>query len=271
MAVSNITGREASSVTAISQEYCRNIVGGWALGKGGFRIDLPTSESIPVFSTAEEMFHQLPADKRPNKVIVYSPPPAVYGEVKGIVDHGQDCVETIYIITEHVSVEVTAKIIRLCRQANIDVVGCNSLGVINAHDAVRVGAVGGDSPAETFRPGCVTVVSNSGNMVKTMSSYLHAAGLGTAYGVSTGKDPLILMTLSDVLGLAANDDRTRLIVLYVEPGGLYEKIAIEHAPRERRPCRSSRTSPARCWPRATSRSATPARSSRARAPTRRRR
>ena len=104
VAVSNITGREASSVTATSQEFCGNIVGGWALGKGGFRIDVPTSESIPVCSTVEEMFNQLPKDKWPNKVIVYSPPPAVYGEVKGIVDHGHSCGETIYIITEHVSV-----------------------------------------------------------------------------------------------------------------------------------------------------------------------
>jgi succinyl-CoA synthetase alpha subunit len=227
VAVSNITGREGSSVTAISQEYCRNIVGGWALGKGGFRIDLPTSESIPVFSTVEEMFSQLPREKWPNKVIVYSPPSAVYGEVKGVVDHGRASVETIYIITEHVSVEVTAKIGQLCRQANIDVVGCNSLGVINALDQVRVGAVGGDTPAESFRPGCVTIISNSGNMVNTMASYLHSAGLGTAYGISTGKDPLILMPLADVLALARGDERTKLIVLYIEPGGLYEKLAVD--------------------------------------------
>ena len=227
VAVSNITGREANSVTATSQAYCRNIVGGWALGKGGFRIDVPTRESIPVFSTVEEMFTGLPEEKWPNKVIVYSPPPAVYGEVKGIVDHGHSSVETIYIITEHVSVEVTAKIGQLCRQANIDVVGCNSLGVINAHDAVRVGAVGGDAPAESFRPGGVTIVSNSGNMVTTMASYLQSAGLGTAYGVSTGKDPLILMPLANLLSLARNDERTKLIVLYIEPGGLYEKLAVK--------------------------------------------
>jgi len=227
VAVSNITGREASTVTAVSQEYCRNIVGGWALGKGGFRIDLPTSESIPVFSTVEEMFSQLPREGWPNKIIVYSPPAAVYGEVKGVVDHGRSSVETIYIITEHVSVEVTAKIGQLCRQANIDVVGCNSLGVINAHDAVRVGAVGGDTPAESFRPGCVTIISNSGNMVNTMASYLQAAGLGTAYGVSTGKDPLILSPLGDLLGLVRGEGRTKLVVLYIEPGGLYEKFAVE--------------------------------------------
>ena len=35
VAVSNITGREASKVTVTSQRYAGNVVGGWALGKGG--------------------------------------------------------------------------------------------------------------------------------------------------------------------------------------------------------------------------------------------
>ena len=42
IAVSNITGREASTVSEISQKYCGNIVGGWALGKGAqLFADLP--------------------------------------------------------------------------------------------------------------------------------------------------------------------------------------------------------------------------------------
>ena len=82
VAVSNITGREASTVTIASQKYCGNIVGGWALGKGGQTLDVPGRKSIPVFSTFEEMVKSLPKKKLPNKVIVYSPPSAVYGEVK---------------------------------------------------------------------------------------------------------------------------------------------------------------------------------------------
>ena len=39
VAVSNITGREASVVSIASQKYCRNIVGGWALGKGGQNLE----------------------------------------------------------------------------------------------------------------------------------------------------------------------------------------------------------------------------------------
>ena len=61
VAVSNITGREASVVTAASQRYCGNIVAGWALGKGGQCIEVPGREPINVFATAQEMFQKLPS------------------------------------------------------------------------------------------------------------------------------------------------------------------------------------------------------------------
>jgi len=226
VAVSNITGREAAEVTAASQTFCGNIVGGWALGKGGTNIDVPGGAPVPVFSTVRELFAKLPPEKHPNKIVVYSPPSAVYGEVKGISQHGAGRVQTLFIITEHVSVEVTAKVAHLCRQAEIDVLGCNTLGMINTHDAVRVGAVGGSSPGETFRPGSVAIISNSGNMVNTMASYLLSAGMGNSFGISTGKDVLILTPLKDLLELARSDEHTKLIVIYVEPGGLYEAEAV---------------------------------------------
>jgi len=227
IAVSNITGREAGGVTVISQQYCGNIVGGWALGKGGKAIEIPRQKPIPVYATVEELMGSLLKDSMPNKAIVYSPPSAVYGEVKGIVEHGNGSIETIFVITENVSIEVSARIAQLCSEANIDVLGCNSLGVINVHEGVRAGAVGGDSPADSFRKGCATIISNSGNMVNTMASYMTKAGLGTSFGVSTGKDVLILTPLKDILELALKDKRTKIIVLYVEPGGLYEKEAVE--------------------------------------------
>ncbi len=226
VAVSNITGREARSVSADSQAWCGNVVGGWALGKGGQSIEVPGGEAIPVFATVAELFEQLPEERRPNKIVVYSPPTAVYGEVKEIVEHADSIVETLFIITEHVSIEVTSKIARLCADAGIDVLGCNSLGVLNAHDGVRVGAVGGSDPDESFRPGSVAIISNSGNMVNTMASYLQSAGLGISCGVSTGKDVLILTPIKDLLQRAREDEATRLVVAYVEPGGLYEKEAV---------------------------------------------
>lgn len=226
IAVSNITGREASKVSADSQKYSASIIGGWALGKGGEKIETKSCD-IPVYSTFDELMRMVPAEQRPNKVIIYSPPEAVYGEVKEVVLHGQDTVETIFVITEHVAIEVTAKIYKICRDSNIDIIGCNTLGMINVYDHIRLGAVGGDAPEETFKPGSVTVISNSGNMVNTISSYLQASGMGISFGLSTGKDALILTPLKELLRLAEKDPHTKIIVLYVEPGGVYESEAIK--------------------------------------------
>jgi succinyl-CoA synthetase alpha subunit len=226
VAVSNITGREASKVCAASQEYCANIVGGWALGREGESVETAAGP-IPVYGTFEELLRRTAPPRRPNKILVYSPPEAVYGEVKEIVHYGQGVVETIFIITEHVAVEVTAKIHQIAGRENIDVVGCNTLGIINSLEQVRIGAVGGDCPSESFRPGSAAIISNSGNMVNTMASYLLSAGIGTSYGVSTGKDRLILFPPKDFIALALEEEAVRLIVLYVEPGGTYEQEALE--------------------------------------------
>ena len=228
VAVSNITGREASKVSVISQRYCRNIVAGWALGKGGQTVTVPGGESIPVFGQFGELMAALPEKIRPNKVVVYSPPEAVYGDVKEVLEHGAKKIETIFVITEHVSIEVTAKLKALADAEGVDVIGCNTLGAINPHDKVRVGAVGGDSPDEGFRKGSACILSNSGNMVNTIASYLQTAGLGTSYGISTGKDVLILTPMKDLLALAMKDARTKVIVLYVEPGGVYEQEAMAY-------------------------------------------
>jgi succinyl-CoA synthetase alpha subunit len=226
VAVSNITGREASKVSVISNRYCGNIVAGWALGKAGQAVNVAGAGPIPVFGQFDELVAALPDDRKPNKIIVYSPPDAVYGDVKEVLEHGTECVETIFVITEHVSIEVTAKLRSLADGAGIDIFGCNTLGVINAHDRVRVGAVGGGSPDETFRKGSVCIMSNSGNMVNTIAAYLASAGLGISYGISTGKDPLILTPTQELLPLAMKDARTQLVILYVEPGGVYEEEAV---------------------------------------------
>jgi len=230
IAVSNITGREASKTSVASQAYANNIIAGWALGKGGQRIECPQGDDIPVYADCARMIEALGPDRRPNKFIVYSPPPAVYGEVKEILGSGGgNGVETIFVITEHVSIEVAAKIHVLATENNVDVLGCNTLGMIHTHDHVRAGAVGGDHPEEAFRPGSVSIISNSGNMVNTVASYLLSAGFGTRFGVSTGKDLLLLTPTADLLRLAEADDQTRLVVLYIEPGGLYEHDALDLA------------------------------------------
>ena len=69
IAVSNITGREASKVSIISQRYCGNIVAGWALGKAGQTVEVPGAGPIPVFGQFDEMIKAFPETKKPTKRI----------------------------------------------------------------------------------------------------------------------------------------------------------------------------------------------------------
>ncbi len=84
IAISNITGREASKVAVSSQKYSNNIIGGWALGKGGETVQTLNGD-IPVYATFHELMLISPEEKHPNKIIIYSPPQAVYGEIKEVV------------------------------------------------------------------------------------------------------------------------------------------------------------------------------------------
>ncbi len=87
VAVSNITGREASTVTVTSQKYCQNIVGGWALGKGNQNLEMPGHEPIPVFPNVQELSERLDKEKVTDEVVGYSLHEAVYGEVEEVTEH----------------------------------------------------------------------------------------------------------------------------------------------------------------------------------------
>ena len=65
VAVSNITGREASNVSYVSQAYCGNIVAGWSLGKAGQTIAVPAGRDIPVFGQFDELIDRLGEDQKP--------------------------------------------------------------------------------------------------------------------------------------------------------------------------------------------------------------
>ena len=84
--------------------------------------------------------------------------------------------------------------------------------MINTHDAVRVGAVGGSDLAETFLPGSVSIISNSGNMVNTMASYLLSAGLGTSYGISIAVHVALILILLYIKCI----DFTRILKIITE-------------------------------------------------------
>ena len=221
--VINILGTESRKVTPVSHEFSGgNIVAGVQYGRSG-QLETKIGD-IPYYQSVREVMdhgHQFDIG------VIYLPPSAVSQAVAELVTFNQD-LKRIVIVTEKISVKDSRNIRFICQEAGVDVVGANCLGVANVWDNVRVGgALGGDNPEETLRKGSVAIHSNSGNFTTTMAEYLKIGGFGISTAVSSGKDFYIHFALPEFLYAAQNDPRTKVIALYVEPGGYYEKMALD--------------------------------------------
>ncbi|MCE5974884.1 hypothetical protein LZA78_15455 [Sinirhodobacter sp. WL0062] len=218
--VLNILGGESRTVTPVSHAFSGgNVVFGTSPGRSGQVLKTPAGD-IPVFNSVLE---GLKAGHRFNTGVVYLPPSGVRDGVAELIRVNPD-LRKIVIITEKIAVH-DAREIRAMAQANgIDIVGGNCLGVADSWSRVRVGgALGGDHPEESLLKGSVAVFSNSGGFTTTIAQYMATAGWGTTTLISSGKDVYIQYGARDFAHGFANDPRSRAAVLYVEPGGYYEK------------------------------------------------
>lgn len=221
--VLNILGNESRTVTPVSHEYSGgNVVAGVQYGRKG---NLETNiGNIPVYRSLRDVME---AGHNFDVGVIYLPPAAVSQAVWELASFNKD-LKRIVIITEKVSVHDSRDIRFICQDAGVDVIGANCLGVANVWDHVRIGgALGGDKPEETLRQGSIAIHSNSGNFTTTIAEYLRTSGFGISTAVSSGKDVYIHFALPEFLYAAQNDPRTKAAALYVEPGGYYEKQALE--------------------------------------------
>ncbi|HEY5674396.1 MAG TPA: hypothetical protein VIR78_11865 [Malonomonas sp.] len=222
--VMNILGTESSQVTPLSHVFSgNNVVAGVQYGSVGEVLETD-SGPIPVYgSVAEVMRHGHQFDTG----VIYLPPAAVSHAVSELCVHNP-LLKRIFIVTEKVSVNDSRLIRYVAQNRQVDVLGANSLGIANSWDQVRIGgAVGGDNPAGCLKKGSIAIYSNSGNFCTTMAEYLKTSGFGTSTIFSSGKDLYIQFALAEFLYCAENDPRTKAVVVYVEPGGYYEKQALD--------------------------------------------
>jgi succinyl-CoA synthetase alpha subunit/citrate synthase len=221
--VINILGNESRKVTPVSHEYSGgNVVAGVQYGRRG-ALETKIGD-IPVYSSVRDVMNQ---GHWFDIGVIYLPPAAVSQAVWELVRYNED-LKRIVVITEKVSTRDSMLSRYICQDHGVDLIGCNCLGVANAWDQVRVGgALGGDNPEESLRKGSVALHSNSGNFTTTIANYLKTAGFGVSTAVSSGKDVYIHFAAAEFLYAAQNDPRTKAVVLYVEPGGYYEKQALD--------------------------------------------
>jgi len=217
--VLNILGGESKAVTPISHAFSGgNVVCGTAPGKGGAVLPTPIGD-IPVYNNVRDA---LADGHRFNCGVVYLPPSAARDGVAELVRVNPD-LRKIFIITEKIAVRDAREIRAMGQQNGIDIFGANGLGVADAWNQVRIGgALGGDQPSDSLRPGSIAIFSNSGGFSTTIAQYLRMSGWGTTTVVSSGKDVYIHYAAPEFAFALANDARSKAAVLYCEPGGYYE-------------------------------------------------
>ena len=218
--VLNILGKESSGVTPISNDYSGgNIVFGTGPGKSGKSLATKTGK-IPVYNSIKE---GMEAGHKFNTVVVYLPPSGVKDGIAEAVRENPDLTKAI-ILTEKVSVKDSRVMRAICQANKVDLFGGNCLGLADAWNHIRLGgALGGNAPEESLVKGTVALFSNSGNFTTTIAVYLTTAGWGTTTSVSSGKDVYIQYGAKEFLHAFDNDDRSKVAVMYSEPGGYYEK------------------------------------------------
>ncbi|SEB22585.1 CoA-binding protein [Variovorax sp. YR216] len=217
--VLNILGGESSDVTPVSHVYSGgNVVCGTAPGKGGAVLETAIG-NIPVYNNVRDA---LAAGHRFNCGVVYLPPSAARDGVAELIRVNPD-LRKIFIITEKISVHDAREIRAMGQQNGIDIFGANGLGVADSWNQVRIGgALGGDKPGDSLRPGSIAIFSNSGGFSTTIAQYLRMGGWGTTTVISSGKDVYIHYAAPEFAFALANDARSKAAVLYCEPGGYYE-------------------------------------------------
>jgi succinyl-CoA synthetase alpha subunit/citrate synthase len=220
--VMNILGNESRKVTPVSHTYSGgNVVAGVQYGRPGV-MKTPIGD-IPVYGRLADAVEKHDF----NTGVIYLPPSAVYHAVAELIHYNKK-LEKIVIVTEKLSVKDQMQIRAIAQTNSIDVFGANSLGVADAWNHVRIGGgLGGDKPDELLIKGSIAIHSNSGNFSTTITEYLKTQGFGVTTLVSSGKDTIIQYPVAEFLYAAQNDPRTKAVVLYIEPGGFYEKSALD--------------------------------------------
>jgi succinyl-CoA synthetase alpha subunit len=218
--VLNILGGESRQVTPVSHAFSSgNVVFGTSPGRRGQVLETPAG-AIPVYNNVRE---GLDDGLSFNTGVVYLPPSGVRDGVAELVRVNPD-VRKIVLITEKIAVHDAREIRALGQGNGIDIFGANCLGVADSWNRVRIGgALGGDHPEEVLLKGSIAIFSNSGGFTTTIAQYLGTEGWGTTTLVSSGKDVYIHYAARDFAHAFNNDDRSKAAVLYVEPGGYYER------------------------------------------------
>lgn len=186
-------------------QYGTKIVAGVTPGKGGTEV-----YGVPVYDTVADAVKEHEADASIIFVPARFAPDAVYEAV----DAG---IKLIVVITEHIPIIETAKMIKYAKMKGARIIGPNCPGIINPENSL-VGIL----PPRAFRKGKVGIVSRSGTLTYEVSELIKKE-LGQSTVIGIGGDPIIGTDMVEVVKAFDEDPETEYIVVIGEIGGTMEE------------------------------------------------
>ena len=210
--VQGITGREAVTFTKDMIDYGSKVVAGVTPGKGGQRV-----HGVPIFDTV----YQAVKEHKAEASVISVPPAMVKAAALEALSNG---IKLLVIVAERVPWKDTIEILEVAREGDAVVIGPNTLGMINPH-TVKIGMAGGpvEHVKKAYMPGPVAIASRSGGMTTEIANLLTTHGIGQSTCISIGGDPVVGSNFLDLIPLFDEDQGTKAIVLFCEPGGVIEE------------------------------------------------
>jgi succinyl-CoA synthetase alpha subunit len=175
-------------------------------------------EGVPVYDSVREAVDAT----RAKASVLFVPAPALLPAAEEALRAG---IRLLVVITEHVPIRDTLKLLRRCQETGAYAIGPNSPGVIVPSRKLKLGIM----PAPSFLEGGVALFSRSGTLMYEVADTLSLAGLGQHVALGVGGDPISCTTLTDCLDWARAMDEVRSVVVVGEIGGDAEERLAEHA------------------------------------------
>ena len=157
--------------------------------------------------------------------VTFIPGHALKGAVYEAIDAG---IKFVCSPVERIPVHDVIDMVSYARKNDVKLLGPGSLGMISPGKAV-VGWLGGsvDWASMLFEPGPIGVISRSGGQSGTVPWALKVAGLGISTAMHIGTEPVLGLTMADVLKNFEEDEQTKAVAIFGEIGGTLEEEAAE--------------------------------------------
>lgn len=216
--VQNITGRYGRLHTKLMLDYGTNIAAGATPGKGGQSV-----EGVPVFDKVAEAVEKTGA----RVSVLFVPAEFAFAAGEEAILAG---IKLLVVITEHIPIRDTLKLLQLTQRNGASMVGPNCPGLIVPSQKVKMGIM----PAPSFTPGSVALFSRSGTLMYEIAGQLTHSGLGQSVALGIGGDPVTGTTASECLDFVEGLEDTKAVVVVGEIGGDAEERLAEHITRSGR-------------------------------------